>query len=605
MAYLALYRTYRPKTFSEVVGQKAVVKTLQNALSEGKIAHAYLFCGPRGTGKTTMARLFAKALNCTEGVGHECNKCENCTDILEGKHPDVFEIDAASNSGVDNVRRLIEQVSFAPILGRYKVYIIDEVHSMSSSAFNALLKTLEEPPANVVFILATTEPDKVLPTILSRVQRFDFSKVSDSDLVSNMANILGKEGIDYEEPALKIIARLSQGGVRDSLSLLDQAISYCGKKINTKDVNDLFGLLSISDEIDLVRLIHLNDIKGALSIIKDKYAHGADVLRLHEDLTDIYKDLLIYGTTKDASLLTILMPEEAQKLLVTPSEIRRNLKALIAARRDYRTALNAYDEFEMTVISMAYKPDDEASDLSETAKPQPVIKPIETAPSFETAKPSPVSEAPAIKPAPAPTPAKPAEPVKAAPSDPETEPKTITSSTIERYDEVSPSNGDGFELTKDQVINCMVQGRKQEKNDLLKVWDKTLADYPKSDALSDCASFLAACQPCIVCEDFILVKSFFKGIVKSINQYGNQPRIQSLMEKAFQKKYRVAAISNSDYVDYVREFLNMSQASSLPDPKPIVIGAAKAKPADPSSPHTPTSAENFLNALNSDDNKNN
>ena len=198
MSYQAFYRTYRPQKFSEVVGQKAVIKTLRNALSENKIAHAYLFCGPRGTGKTTMARLFAKALNCEEGIGHECDVCQNCVAVKTGSHPDVFEIDAASNSGVDSVRDLIDQVRYQPILGRYKVYIIDEVHNMSSSAFNALLKTLEEPPANVVFILATTEPQKVLPTILSRVQRFDFTKVSDEDIISKMSEILEKENVTYE-----------------------------------------------------------------------------------------------------------------------------------------------------------------------------------------------------------------------------------------------------------------------------------------------------------------------------------------------------------------------------------------------------------------------
>ena len=186
MAYKALYRTYRPTTFEEVYGQQHIVRTLKNALSENKIAHAYLFCGPRGTGKTTMARLFAKALNCEEGFGHQCNKCENCVAISEGTHPDVIEIDAASNRGIDDIRDIIDKVKYAPIKGKYKVYIIDEVHMMTPEAFNALLKTLEEPPANVVFILATTEPYKLMQTILSRVQRYDFTKVSVMLKTSNM-----------------------------------------------------------------------------------------------------------------------------------------------------------------------------------------------------------------------------------------------------------------------------------------------------------------------------------------------------------------------------------------------------------------------------------
>lgn len=542
MSYQAFYRTYRPQKFSEVVGQKAVIKTLRNALSENKIAHAYLFCGPRGTGKTTMARLFAKALNCEEGIGHECDVCQNCVAVKTGSHPDVFEIDAASNSGVDSVRDLIDQVRYQPILGRYKVYIIDEVHNMSSSAFNALLKTLEEPPANVVFILATTEPQKVLPTILSRVQRFDFTKVSDEDIISKMSEILEKENVTYEEGSLELIARLADGGVRDALSILDQVVSYSGDNISIEDINTLFGLLNVKDKLDFVRKIGSKDLASVINTAKDMYSRGIDIVKLHDDLIKIFKDLLVFGMTKDESLLTVLKPNEALQTLIKPKDIKRSLNILIDARREYRKVTNAFDHFELTLIKLCSEEETPViSSVVNQSQNKPLVNGI-TSQVENTAKPkTKIVE------------------VKDDYVESVVKKKTVTNKVAE----VS-TIGPMLDISDDDVIQIMIQGSKPLKQSLMESWPKlkspeALAEYGQY------AVMLNACTPRIIGANVLVVETMFDAQAAKINLIANQEGLKNILSELFGVSPTCYAITPTEYIRLVQHYKNLQQARKLPD----------------------------------------
>lgn len=304
MAYQALYRVYRPQSFNDVVGQQHIIKTLQNALVQEKFSHAYLFSGPRGTGKTTAAKILAKAVNCEKApIAEPCNECATCLGITDGSISDVIEIDAASNNGVDEIRDIRDKVKYAPSAVRYKVYIIDEVHMLSIGAFNALLKTLEEPPAHVIFILATTEPHKIPLTIISRCQRFDFKRISPEDIVYRMKEVLGSEELEVSEDALYEIAKASEGGMRDALSLLDQAISYSTEKVSLEDVLSITGAVSQAFIVKIVQAIFNENIVEALDSVESLIKNGKDPARFVEDLIFYYRDVLLYQASEENAYL--------------------------------------------------------------------------------------------------------------------------------------------------------------------------------------------------------------------------------------------------------------------------------------------------------------
>ncbi|OGZ33221.1 MAG: DNA polymerase III, subunit gamma and tau [Candidatus Portnoybacteria bacterium RBG_13_40_8] len=305
MINLVLYRKYRPQKFSEVVGQEHVIKTLTSALKSGKVAHAYLFAGPRGTGKTTVARILAKAVNCLDDSSYEpCNKCESCLDIMDGRAMDLIEIDAASNRGIEEIRELRERVRFTPTRGKYKVFVIDEAHQLTKDAFSALLKTLEEPPAHVIFILATTEPYKMLPTILSRVQRFDFRKFSLNDIVKRLEMIAGKEGIKVNEKALRIIALNSEGHMRDAESMFGQVIAFCGdKEIGVEDIENILGIVDINLAIKFIDLLAQKKSAEALTFIDKFVNQGYDLVQFVESLITYSRILLLVRVSRDLSKL--------------------------------------------------------------------------------------------------------------------------------------------------------------------------------------------------------------------------------------------------------------------------------------------------------------
>ena len=364
----ALYRVYRPQKFEDVVGQEHITKTLRNQIENNNIGHAYLFSGTRGTGKTSTAKIFARAVNCLESIEQEpCNECEVCKDILHDNIMDVVEIDAASNNSVDDIRELRENVKYSPAKSKYKVYIIDEVHMLSQGAFNALLKTLEEPPSYVIFILATTEPHKIPATILSRCQRFDFKRVTVKDITSRMKKICVEENIEVEEKALNLIARNSQGALRDALSILDQCISFGDNKIEYKDVVELLGTVNVEQLFDLAQYIINQDTKESLKILNEFIVWGKDIRNLINDLIDHFRNLMICKVSTDLDEI-ISLPEETIEQLksqadtINNNDLIRILNILSTTQDNIKTASNPRVVAEVTMMKIAQPMFDESKE---------------------------------------------------------------------------------------------------------------------------------------------------------------------------------------------------------------------------------------------------
>ena len=560
MAYKALYRTYRPSTFDEVAGQEHIVKTLKNALATGKIAHAYLFAGPRGTGKTTMAKLLAKALNCDEGIGCQCNQCKNCKAIIDGNHPDVLELDAASNNGVDEIRDLIDKVKYGTTLGRRKVYIIDEVHMLSTGAFNALLKTLEEPPEHVVFILATTEPHKILPTILSRCQRYDFTKLSDNDIRNRLKDVLTKEGITYNEEAINIIISLADGGMRDALSILDQVLAYSGNRLDVQDILNIFALESKEEKIALLHSVIKRDTADVLQRIKNYISLGIDIKRLTDDLLIILKDILIYQSSRDVSCLEVLNQEEVSeffKYLDIDSAVNM-IDVIMSAQKDYKNVGSIIPLFEVTILKLmnVHRVPIQKEEPVKKEAPKKMEIPVYEPPKEDVKKPS---EPPKQ------------EDLLSLLNQPEEkeEPQEIVLSKDVLFIKDTKKDGSFF-IDDKLMIDIMVISKKDIKKDFQTDWGKLkiMITHP---SLGKAATLLADGKPFAASSKILIVEYQFPSMAEKANLIENQENLQNVIQNVFKKKMFVYGISHNESINWYKAFVNKQGIGALPKEDTINI----------------------------------
>ncbi len=518
MASQVFYRKFRSQTLAEVVGQEPVTQTLLNALTSSRISHAYLFCGPRGTGKTSTARIVAKAVNClTNGHGEPCNTCEMCQAITEGRALDVIEIDAASNTGVDDIRSLREKVNYAPNQARYKVYIIDEVHMLSSSASNALLKTLEEPPAHVIFILATTESHKILPTIMSRCQRFDFRRITQDDIVSHLNHICDVEGITIEPEAVRLIARSATGSLRDALNLLEQLTTYYSSDITLHQTQEMLGITGDQRTKELARHIVNSDVPAGIATINSINNDGLNLRQFNRELVEYLRGLLLIKTGAEETVDLTAEDTAEMKEISSQASLSQLLKAVKTfGQLDIDLENHSTLPLELAIVdcSLAPLPEKESTtQQSEYETPEPPKK---------------------FTPAPAPA------------------PETTTSVADQPAPEPAPA-----EVLQSEPPDTSPQAFGDETEKLRQEWKRLIAEAPAEIRKTPAVAILrsAGILPVSVENGTVILSSRYPYLKEKLEDPENQRVVEAVISSFLGHPCRVRCVSEENHI--VKEALRM------------------------------------------------